>query len=581
MAETQKPRGKVVDLRGRLGLAPLLDELVAIFAQTDRDLGDASAALQRGIGNFGPEEVVRELCRRLRHLPTDHDSTPFVWALEQIGDRSAIEPLREMVEARQLAPRIRTDAAMVLHSLGEKVDLEALPAPGPEDAQDILQKILDDTDRQLAQVEPQERAFALTDLFDEIGRFMGQDTNEEMLQVLMRALARQENPLAADMLWTLSEFGPSDEVRADASQGLAQMLRSGLAPNPRMVTGTFAGDFGQAFASATGSDPDQGQLLFTWEQEPGRLLQFSFLLDFAHWAGGIKDFFVRPGSRPEEIEEVMDASREQGVPLVEITEADARRRIARAVQANIDHARPFPVDYRRWHTLVVRTLFGGIFPVDLPSPRSEAYSPLPGKAGAAEGLLRQAMPEAGFDHQQVVNACMLWRDFYQSHHPRITKAEVWAASVAYIIGCIEGRRDQTQQVVARQYGVSAGSVSARSGDVWDLFLDVERGSLAYASEKVRQDPLADALDALDNLLEDMSPEEAAEEDMLLQFQDYVADRQRFGAGIRELEFDEFRALTEELDNLTELEGEAGLSPAQLRRRQELERLLLLDRLRGL
>ena len=61
MAGTQKPRGKVVDLRGRLGLAPLLDELVAIFAQTDRDLGDASAALQRGIGNFGSVRCLHDL----------------------------------------------------------------------------------------------------------------------------------------------------------------------------------------------------------------------------------------------------------------------------------------------------------------------------------------------------------------------------------------------------------------------------------------------------------------------------------------------------------------------------------------
>ncbi len=202
---------------------------------------------------------------------------------------------------------------------------------------------------------------------------------------------------------------------------------------------------------------------------------FSFLIDTAHWGGAIKDFFLKPSTGPEEFAEIIQMSNQQGIPMVPINAKNVRRRLAQALRANIHNARPIPLEYRRFHRLIARTLFEGKASVQLPSLESEAHSPLPGKAGAVEELLRDTMPAANFDAQQTLNGRMLWRDFYQFHAPRISKLEVWAAAVVYIIGWIEGLRDQTQQVVAQRYGISAGSVSKRAGEIGTEFLDGNRG----------------------------------------------------------------------------------------------------------
>ena len=576
MAKGKKTESKIVDLRGRLGIGPVLDELIQIFAEGNHDLAEASAVLQQGVNAFGKKAIIDELCRRLRQVEGDDDSTAIVWSLEEVGDPEAIGPLREIVHAPHLAPRVRTDAAVVLHALGEPVDVHALPAPGPEDLEQILGKILDDTEQQLDRVESSERAFTLNELFDEIIRFAGKGNSGDMLRVLIQALGEQQRPVAVDMLWVLREFSSEVEVRAQAGQVLEEAEARGLKPDPDMVAGTSAGAFAQAFVSDMGPQARQGQVLFTWEQRPDNLLLFSFLIDFVHWGGAIKDFFLKPSAQPEEVAEIVAASEMHGIPMVEIPAAEARQHIARALQANVEQVRPLPLEYRRFHPLVTRTLFGGVAPIELPEAAEEARSPLPERAGAVEELLRDRMPAAGFDREQVLNARMLWRDFYQSQKPRISKAEVWAAAVGYIIGWLEERRDQTQPAVAEHYGVSAGSVSKRAGEIWDRFLEVEQGSMAYTTDQGRLDPIEEAMEGLGDLLGDKIIFPDSDEDWDLEYQEYLEEYEEFGAGTRKLARAEFEQLTEELDALAELEELEELSAAQGRRLQELERLLLLD-----
>ena len=105
-------KNKVVDMRGRLGANAILDELEQIFALGNRNLSDASTVLQRGLHTFGAEEMIGELCRRLTRLEPQDDSTSLVWALEKIGGQATIEQMQRISQAPDLAPHIRTDAAV-------------------------------------------------------------------------------------------------------------------------------------------------------------------------------------------------------------------------------------------------------------------------------------------------------------------------------------------------------------------------------------------------------------------------------------------------------------------------------------
>jgi hypothetical protein len=574
-----KDKNKIVDMRGRLGATAALDELTQVFSLGDRNLGDASAVLQRGLRSFGAEEMVDELCRRLTRLEPDEDSTALVWALEEIGGPGTIEQMQRIAQTPNLAPRIRTDAAIVLHALGEPIDLETLPAPEPGNIHQILQKILDDTERQLQQVQPEERAFMLDELFDEIGRFMGQGDGPDMLQALVEALGEQDKSVAADMLWVLHEFCLEEDIRNLAERSLEEMRWRDLVPSPSMVAATYNGKLGQAYISDMGQEATQLQLLIAWQQQPDRMILFSFLIDLAYWGGGVKDFFLKPSTQNDEFAEIIEVSKQQGIPMVPIKAADLRRRLGQALQANIHHARPFPLEYRRFHRLITRTLFDGAAPVRLPSLADEAASPLGGKASEVENLLRDSMPTSDFDDEQTLNARMLWRDFYQAHTPRISKVEVWAATVAYIIGWIEGDRERTQQTVAAHYGVSAASVSKRAGEIWELFLDVEQGSIAYATDKVKSGPVEEAMEVMgdfmgkESLLEE--PYEY-EEELEIDYQDYLEEYAELDAGIRKLSRAEFEQLTDELDFLVALEEVEDMTPEQSKRLREVEHLLLLD-----
>lgn len=568
-----KFKNKIVDLRGRLGVNATLDELEQIFALGNGNFDDASSVLQGGLNTFGSGEMVDELCRRLTRLEPQDDSTALVWALEEIGGQATIEQMQRISRTPDLAPHIRTDAAVVLHALGEAIDLETMPTPEPESIHQILQKILDDTERQLHQVQPEERAFMLDEMFDEIGRFTLQEKGPDMMQTLVHALGEQEKSVAADMLWVLREFGVEEEIRNLIDRNLEKMRWRNLVPSPEMTTATYEGRFDRAFISDMGQKASQLQLLISWAQRPDQLILFSFLIDLTYWGGGVKDFFLKPSTRNDELDEIIEVSKRQGIPMVAISATETRRHLGQALQANIHHARPFPPEYRRFHRLIARTLFDGTAPVQLPALSTEARSPLSGKAGAVEDLLSGSMPAAGFDSEQTLNGRMLWRDFYQLHTPRISKVEVWTATVAYIIGWIEGDKERTQKAVATHYGVSAGSISKRAGEIWNHFLDVEQGPIAYASEKARSGPVAEGI--VDGKADSTEPDRH-EDELETDYREYLEEYEKVGTEIPILNRSEFEQLIDELDFLAPLEALEKLTSDQSKRLQEIEHLLLLD-----
>jgi len=122
--------------------------------------------------------------------------------------------------------------------------------------------------------------------------------------------------------------------------------------------------------------------------------------------------------------------------------------------------------------------------------------------------------------------------------------------------------------VAERYAVSVGSVSRRSGEIWDRFLDVEQSSIAYSSDK----NLAD----FSGILEDFLGEELEFEDPEADYEAYLDEHELTGRGMQRLTFEDFVRFSTELDRLEERADLSGLDLKEQQRFEELAHLLLLD-----
>ena len=575
MGKAEKSAGVILDIRGRLGVNKALDELQRQFAHRQGESQAATSGLQHSLEAFGEEDVVRELVRRLERLQADEDGTAYFWALGQLGGERVVRALQKMVREDRLPPSLHTEATLVLQALEAPVSLENLSRAESTGLQQVLQRILQEAQKQVGQAEVDERAFALNEFFVQICRSAGWENDIQLMGTLIGALKAQQSAVATDMLWAVNQFGVEENLRQRAGAALDELAKGGRLPDPDLPSSLYGGRFGRAYSSTIKPPVRQAQLLVVWERGPDHLLIFSFLFDHAFWGGGLKEFLVRPGVDEEEFDQLLEMYKQHDSGLAPVQAAVARDLVAKALQANLDHARPLPRDYRRYNRLLAGTLFKGRLPIEPPPLATETVSPLPDKAGQVEELLGDQMPVAGFSPEQVVNGRMLWRDFYQTHQPRIGKAGVWAAAVEYAIGWIEGWSEQTQQAVGRHYGVSPASVSNRFGELLDRFLDVEQDTIAYTTDRIWSQTVGEGVDWLQGDLAAVGEggyEEALEGD----YREYLEEYDLSGAGLRRLERAQFEHLTEEFYGLVALEETQELSQRQLRRLEKLEQLLLLD-----
>jgi Flp pilus assembly protein TadD len=81
------------------------------------------------------------------------------------------------------------------------------------------------------------------------------------------------------------------------------------------------------------------------------------------------------------------------------------------------------------------------------------------------GLLRDRMREAGFTAAHVRRAQALWSAFVDQSDTRVAKPAVYAAAIEYAIAKLDRVQGVTQAQVARRYGVAAGSISSRYGQI--------------------------------------------------------------------------------------------------------------------
>ena len=556
-------KGKVVDIRGRLGATTVLDEVATVFNQGRAYLIDATALLGQGIHSYGKEVMTRELCRRLSELTDEEDSTYIAWALCEINDELVVQHLQQLLYRQELSPRVRTEAAMVLHTLGVTVDAQELPLQSFQDIQEILNEI----ELQVQQVNESERAFVLNELFDGISRFMGHKNAVPMLRVLVATILDYSTPIAADMLWTLSQFGP-EAIRPLAMRSLGRLNDKGFVPSLGMIAGVYDGVFTEAWMTLPETEAPRGQLFGAWRYADGRLMAVSFLIDFRFGGGAAKDFFICSALTDTEFADTIAHSKELGIPLECIDEERFKSQIECILQANIKYCRPLPETYRRFHRMVDKLVFtAGPAPL-IPSLDAERDSPLPRQAAQVEDVVQEYMQEGKYVHAQILNARMLWRDFYECCTPKVGKIEVWAAAIEYTIGQLECYYEQTQQVIAERYAISASSVSRRSGEIKDRFLNVEDNASMYVTDK--------NLPNFSGVLENLLGEEFLLEDTEADYEAYLEEHTLAGRELQRLSLEEFVRLSAELNRLEEWADLEGLDAQKQQRFEDLTQLLLLD-----
>lgn len=561
---TQKNNPKIFDIQSRLNANVFLNELQTVFCRPGGQISQAQMVLEEACDEIGEEALIGALCRQLAVRENDNTSY-LVWALEEMGGPQTVAHLQRMIDDPETDPKSCKDAAYVLMMLGQPVEGFHLKA----DLSEGLGGLLDEAEKNLSQVAPEERAFVLVELFTHLEKSVGGQNLTELYDALVTGLQTETHPLSADLLWVLGMFKAPEQIQHAARQALLKIQKT---PTQEMVDGILKGQIDAAYyADDQTAESSQGQILVSVKHPSGRYTIFSFLIDYTFWGGGAKDFFVFSNQSQEDVQDIVSQFDMGILKVREMDAAQIQKRIREAFQANLLHNRPIPPDYRAYHQLVVHLLFDGEPFVELPSLEDEAQSVLPHKAGQVDRLIQSTMQEAAFTTAQITNARMLWRDFFQSEAPTIRKPEVWAASVDYVIGLLEGRADQTQQTTAKRYGVSAASISQRYFDIYGDFLNFQNGAIAYQTDKAPDSfDLSDLSDLIDeDMLSDLFDEEAE-----ASYEAYLAAHKKHGKGRPKLSKKELDETVREFSAL--YENEDDLTPTQKKRLQALEHILLFD-----
>jgi hypothetical protein len=96
-------------------------------------------------------------------------------------------------------------------------------------------------------------------------------------------------------------------------------------------------------------------------------------------------------------------------------------------------------------------------------------------------ILVEAMGGRGYAVEQVESALRLWDDYVEAASPKPRKPSIYAASVDYAFGRVEGV-GETQMDVMLRYDASMTSISRRYQEIWEA-LDLVEGDERYATDR--------------------------------------------------------------------------------------------------
>src|SRR5579859_4489272 len=198
----------------------------------------------------------------------------------------------------------------------------------------------------------------------------GITSNAEGTQLaLLKALARQRDVDAADVLLALNELAPDKVVRKEARRGLIQLASSKIypswTPEPERPVAQVASQAPRFWKGLIPIMRERGEIEITlcWEQgfEYSEMRMMQFVLDF--WKDGIADFHTEVGSRrhiESHLDEMAPHIREvigREVRVTECTLAEARRLIFDALTINRLRNGTLPKDYRHYLPTIQQLVF--------------------------------------------------------------------------------------------------------------------------------------------------------------------------------------------------------------------------------
>lgn len=185
----------------------------------------------------------------------------------------------------------------------------------------------------------------------------------------MKALAKQRDVDAADVLLALNELAPAKAVRKEARRGLIQLASSKIypswTPEPERQVAPVTSYAPRFWRGLVPLMRDRGELeiILCWEQgfEYSEARVMRFILDF--WKNGINEFHTEVGTKrhiESHLNELAPSIREsidEEVPITECTLAEARRLILDALTVNRLREGTLPRDYRHYLPTIQQLVF--------------------------------------------------------------------------------------------------------------------------------------------------------------------------------------------------------------------------------
>lgn len=178
---------------------------------------------------------------------------------------------------------------------------------------------------------------------------------------LLKALAKQHDTDAADILLAINELTANKAIRKESRRALIQLagekIYPGWTPEPEPVLIPLAvanpPRFWKGFVTEM-REEGEVELVLCWEQgfEYGEARMMVFLLDF--WQEGIKDFWTEVGSkrridtRVQELNEKFASASETNIKMTDCTLAEGRRLIQEALSVNSWRGTSPHKDYRHY-----------------------------------------------------------------------------------------------------------------------------------------------------------------------------------------------------------------------------------------
>jgi tetratricopeptide (TPR) repeat protein len=216
---------------------------------------------------------------------------------------------------------------------------------------------------------------------------------------LAKALAKEQQTDAADLLAAINELGSQKSARKEARRSLLQLESRRIYPNWKLpaeesampVPLTLRRYWKGAYTDTLNSS--EINLVLCWEEGTGykRLLVLGFLLDFT--TQGVKDFFTYE-ERKEDYESII-AHMSAGFPVKSCTLAQGRSLLRRALAINEQYGGKLPADYRRHQSLISQLI--------LAVPGLEDEEVEEGELGAFDEDEDEGEPDLrGLDPQTVV-----------------------------------------------------------------------------------------------------------------------------------------------------------------------------------